>query len=295
MTQTIPAPSRGKGYVRNVKDRTHGVLGVMLGALAASMPPETATLEDLLPMIDVQPDGSAVLVRDQKTTSACVGFSLAEAIALRIAYLRAKAARAAGILAAAFPFPSPTGIYAVARAEERRDPANGKSPSTPLRDEGCQPGLAVQGLAEYGVPSSAAWPFDPATINAEPTWGELSAASAFILNGYYAITDTGAARILAVRQAIANGFPVPAGTDVDQPFEDCASDKPITAPIGPLLGGHMISLIGYKPDPARVGRYLFRILNHWSDQWGDAGLAWVTEEFVFALSDLTAIDISESN
>ncbi len=218
-------------------------------------------------------DSYVDVVRDQSTTSECVGFASARIVHMRCAIMGTRIA-----------WPSTAFIYALARMQALAHPEDA------LSDSGSQPYLAVQVMQEWGIPSDADFPFDPATVNDKPTLRKAEEAASFILSGIYRIDLVGASRVAAVQQALDNKFPVMLGVQVDQAFEDYSGDAPVTAPNpAGLLGGHMLPLTGYTTKTGSVSReLLFRGVNSWSEGWGDKGFFWATPAW---LEDENAGDI----
>jgi hypothetical protein len=248
----------GKGYVKDIHDVRDWSLRKLFGAMRAPAVP-TATLEQF---VDV--------VRDQGQTSCCVGFAFARAVQLRCA--------AMGV---PIQWPSPSAIYTEARAYEL------SSPTADLTDTGCAPRDAIKGMAEWGIPTDASWPFDPATIDDKPDLGELEAASAAVLHDYFRIDTLGAERVLDVRSALSQGYPVAIGVEVDNAFEAYAGTGAVTAPDpANLLGGHMLCLVGYQTNANGTTRV--RGVNSWSVNWGDRGFFWADEAW---LTDTNATDL----
>jgi C1A family cysteine protease len=83
---------------------------------------------------------------------------------------------------------------------------------------------------------------------------------------YLRIFETGAARVLAVKRALSQGFLVCFGTDVSNRFAGNDLGRgPVLPPIGePIAGGHAMVLVGYDGDS-------FDVVNSWGDGWGDRG------------------------
>lgn len=212
-------------------------------------------------------------VDDQEETSACVGFSFEEAIALRAAALGLKLPRGSAL-----------GCYSLGRCEEQRFDGT----SGPLTDNGSQPSLVVQGITEVGLISRDAWPFDSATVNNRPTLEQIEGAGAtvpIVVNGFHMIMEFGAARLARIRQALDASCPVPLVVTADGAFQQAGPSTTLTAPAKVDLD-HMVTLISYD----RIGRR-FRILNHWGKTWADSGLVWVDEGFVLASGNLYLIDV----
>ena len=262
----------GKGYVPDTHDKSKDRSTRHLFGAVVSLP-AAASLEKF-----VMPPG----VRDQQQTSSCTGFAFARAIHLRCAAMGTPIA-----------WPSPTGIYTVGRMLDE-----GRA----ITDEGAQPSQVMLGCQRWGVPGDLAWPpggFDaayaahgPDFINDLPDLAELEDAAGLHVQAWYRIDGEGAARLVDVKQALAEGYPVAIGTMVDQAFEDYAGKGNVTAPVpADELGGHMMCICGYEPDPAHPGHSRFRGVNSWGTAWGDGGLYWADEAFILApeMSDIYVV------
>ncbi len=253
-----PVPKYGLGYTPDTHDKSQdpsvrGLLG------APYRVPNAFSLEQYV-----------LSIYNQLQTSSCTGWAFAQALFLRCFLLGTK-----------IDFPSPEAIYTFGRALARL--AEGLKPDgNPLTDEGAQPSLIVKGMNKWGVPSNTVWPFNPDTINDEPNLEELEVASAFIISSCNRISSTGSGRLLDIRHAISQGYPVIIGTAVDQAFMNYAGGKQknglpnaVTAPDPKkILGGHMMHLVGYTAAD------LFRGVNQWGRAWGDNGLYWADENFI---------------
>lgn len=214
-------------------------------------------------------------VQDQGQYSSCTGWSTAQAIQLRMSVINQP-----------IELPSWIALYTTARALDRQQ--RGMNVSTALVDQGTYPSLVFEGASD-GVPTISQWPFKG--INDEPDLLELEYASAFKLLSYYRIDSIGPQKVRDVMQAIASGYPVVIGTQVDQAFEDYDGDpsKPIAAPDpDKLLGGHGLHLLGYREDGAIRGK------NQWGAGWGDDGYFWALPNWVASdyLSDAYVIDVA---
>jgi hypothetical protein len=187
---------------------------------------------------------------------------------------------------------SPVWIYDVARCIERaRENAgvpNSRLPS--LTDSGSMPSDAWAGVEKWGLAAYEDRPTDDSTANNEPRLGLVESASDVILKGAYRIDDTGSARILAMKTALANGFPVALAVQVDMAFENWDGKNPLGAPnLEQLLGGHYIYATGY--DTLSNGSTVFNGPNSWTDQWGDGGF-WVgNEQLIAGATDIYVADV----
>lgn len=248
----------GKGWKPNTKEMNDKTLKAkgFFGAHFTSYPDSFMGLEP------------HVAIWDQQQTSCCVGFATAQATNARCGYMGTP-----------IPRPSPVSVYTPARAYDR------PNASTSLQDEGCFPSNAMRGITEYGIASNAAWPFSEATINAEPTAGQLENASIMELSGHWHIDSEGADRITDVCQALSQGYPVILGVQVDQAFENYDGTGVLTAPAD-NGGGHMLCIVGYRTVN---GKKQFRGVNSWGTSWGDRGFFWADEAW---LTDAGAGDLN---
>jgi C1A family cysteine protease len=258
----------GKGWVPDPEEVKAKQLSVrhLLGAHTGVGIPSEYSLEKYV-----------LQIYDQGQTSSCTGWAFAQAVRLRLA-----------VQGLTIALPSPMGLYTTARALERQQAGN--DAKTALTDSGAIPSDVVAGMQQWGMATSAAWPFDATQINAEPVLSELENASQFMLQGVYRVQSSGAQRIADIQQAIAAGYPVAVGTYVDSAFEDYAKgDKPLPAPNPEDTegGGHMMHLIGYDANGN------FRGVNQWGGAWGDSGMYWASPAWVTSpsMSDIYVITV----
>lgn len=228
---------RGLGYIQDEPDERDYDISTLVSASK-----RTPASVDLTPIVPP--------VRDQGTTSSCVGQALAMAIATRAKFETIY-----------LDLPSPMHIYACAR----RDYAN------PLKDEGCRPRDAMEGLRHYGVCSEKRWPFDPKKINSYPPFDTFHAGADARVTGYYRISAVGAARCSQIRTALSKGHPVVFAQPVDAPFDGYTAG--VIGEVDPATnrGGHYTCLVGYGPS-------WFIGVNSWGLAWGNAGFYRVSDE-----------------
>lgn len=243
----------GLGYKRDPHDARDRELGVLLAAVGAAPLPKSADLSR-----------SEVHAKDQGNTSSCTGQSTSQA--LRLAWLHA------GI---ACPELSALFAYYCGRAENGDEHSDGGSY---LRS-------VVKAVTRFGCADESAWPFSDGKVNTGP--GHLAYRSAFDrrgVRGYYRVP---AGQPNAVRQAVANGYPVVGGWDVSQSFMDWNGRDPIGRQLTGIVGGHAMPIVSYAADGT------FRLLNSWGSGWGQNGYAVVTEGFVADGTDLWALELSK--
>jgi hypothetical protein len=220
-------------------------------------------------------------VRDQASTSSCVGHAIASAVDVRLRFLQKT-----------LPEPAPLGVYGFARMLEK------SSRGTLLADEGCYPRDALKGLKQFGIPAESDWPFteDPAVVNEELPWDVEQKASAGRVEAFYALVGGGETLLQDICNALNQNYPVPYGTNVTQAFMDYAGGGPSRAmkapgPLDRRLGGHETLILGYTTV---AGRLVFQCLNSWGTSWGDTGFYWADQDFLLdpEASDFNAIQVA---
>lgn len=236
---------RAKGYryeAPELRRETHAGIARALAALA----PSSFAL----------PVSHAVV--DQSITSSCVAQTQCRLAAVR-----------ADVLGLVKPYPSALFHYACSRMLESK----GAPPPSSLPDRGSYPSLSCEAAMTVGFAPEASDPFDPHRVAELPAWDAYQAAQADVvqLGGYHWITQSGQDRVDAVRSAIASGYPVGVGMQVDAAFESHQGANIITSVAGPSFGGHAMPIVGY--DDARGA---VRLLNSWGLLWGDGGYAWLS-------------------
>lgn len=209
-------------------------------------------------------------VRDQGQTNSCVGQALC-----RIAHVRAQ------IQGLSPEFPSALAAYTMGREAEMPS-----DPETALVDEGSIPRFVCQAMTKTGFVPESAWPLDPSKVNTVLPWDVMQRGIDHKLGGYYALPDDGPSRPQAIRQALAEGYPVAVALLVDQAFEEFTGAGTISALSGPVKGGHDVPILGYRPGA-------FYILNSWGSTWGYGGGAWVSDNVIAAdrCMDATAVTV----
>lgn len=220
-------------------------------------------------------------IRDQISTSSCVGQAIASAIDVRLRFL-----------GKSLPEPASLGVYGFARMLEKL------RTGALLTDDGCFPRDALKGLKNFGVPSEDDWPFteDPAIVNEELPWDVQQKASAGRVDAFYSIVGGGEVLLQDICNALVQNFPVPYGTNVTQAFMDYGGGGPSRAmpapgPTDRRLGGHETLILGYTTVK---GRIVFQCLNSWGTSWGDTGLYWADQDFMLdpEASDFNAIQVA---
>lgn len=237
------------GYKKDPSDVRDSMLSVRLGAPLKL--PVSASVRD-----------RRVSPKDQSSTSSCTGQSTSQAV--RLAYLKA------GIecpdLSALFP-------YYLGRSIEGYESTDG---GAYIRD-------VIKAIVKWGEANESAWPFKVSAVNKHPN--VKAYRSAYDRRGAKNYHRVAAGDANGIRQALAAGYPVVAGWQVSQSFEDYDGTGVIPAQEAPFLGGHAICLVGYFADGT------FDLLNSWGDSWGRGGYATVSEAFVRQATDVWALEV----
>ncbi len=233
---------------RQAGDARHDAHFPKYGARAAARP--------------VKHDGLSVFCdyRDQRFSSACVGFAITTAAQARLNRLGYRVGRF-----------SPLVPYGYARQKE------GLYKNKQLPDDGCHPFLALPGVRQFGLTPEAIWPFDDSyadRVLEELPVDVFQTASACRIATFSRIEDVGQARVEACMDALLADHPVLLGMQVGREFE---AYRPGLGPVGietkntgainaKSTRGHMTFLVGYEDNGDT-----FIGCNSWSRSYGDGG------------------------
>jgi len=227
--------------------------------------------------------GKQTRVLDQNFAGSCVPSAVGPAVYTALAV-------------AGDPLPFVPGVlepYKVMRAGDRADdnPFTDVMDLPALRDVGTRILSAVEAIGKWGIGPMGPWvkiggvqyasDCGPANVNGEPDFEALQKAGQTLIVGPYQLTS-GKLSVVEAQLSIDAGYPVVLGGWVDTiTFDPYRKGSP---PIGAQDkddtrgGGHAIWVFGYYTLPS--GRVVFRVLNSWSEEWGDLGEAEVTEDFI---------------
>ncbi len=235
-----------------------------LGCLPEQPDPRDFRLEALGLSASIPSSASVragITAKEQGGTQSCTGQAVAQA--LRTAYI---------VQGIECPDLSALAIYYWGRATGGDQNYDGGSR---LRDV-----LSV--VQKLGCPDETVWPFSTFQVNAAPkTRAVFSAAKRRGLKGYHRVYTPQDVRI-----AIAAGFPVVAGWEIDRAFlDDGDHGSLLDVPSGPIIGRHAMMIESYSQDTS------FLILNSWGQGWRFDGRAYVTQGFVEKMQDAWAIDV----
>jgi C1A family cysteine protease len=126
--------------------------------------------------------------------------------------------------------------------------------------------MAFKAMKFAGAASEGSEPWDQARINIGPSFSAFRDASdRKWIDGYYRISESGANRIAAVKAAIAKGFPVVYGQEVDSSWENYDGTT-VLQPSKTSIGGHSTFLYAYDAE-----HDVFLGQNSWGKDWGNGG------------------------
>lgn len=168
---------------------------------------------------------------------------------------------------------------------------------TTTEDAGTHPRSFFQAVNKLGFPPESEWPYSDDTNSLDPPFKREPPISVLhdaydqhAPTTYTRIVGDGKAKSAALKKALSQQMPVVFGCNVSQAF--CQEDFDGKTPIGPTsdadsVGGHSMVFVGYETVDGVVR---FRVLNSWSDTWGDGGYCLVNEAFVEEATDLWIVD-----
>lgn len=215
-----------------------------------------------LDSVPVSADNRALVVEvwDQGDEGSCTGHGTGQGI--RCALVRA------GKIPTA---PSRQGLYWMGRLEDG-DPGD---------DAGSNISSILAATKLLGIPPESAWTYQAGDlVPGNRAWELLhAAADQRYVSGYARIASAGSQRQADVKVAIAAGFTVVFGTEVDQAFEDLAPGQYWPGVKGAVLGGHCMLAVGYDAEGVTV-------CNSWGLSWCDNGFCKMTWSAVSGFDDL---------
>lgn len=139
---------------------------------------------------------------------------------------------------------------------------------------------AMQAMkANGGVPLSQ-YPYSDQDCSREPDGGAIQAGKQNLIHGFTRLTEgdnLNQISVRAIKEHLSKDAPVVIGMMVGQSFMQGMMGRDLWQPAGMDqsqvgLGGHAMCVIGY--DDKKYGG-AFQIMNSWSPQWGNNGIAWV--------------------
>lgn len=194
--------------------------------------------------------------RDQGGTSMCVGFGFAVHVNARLAWLTQTDPDST-------VFPSPKGIYGVAKRNEPMDNSGNF-----LEDAGCFPREAAKGMMIHGLVSEARLPFVESAANEALPMDVLSAGFDARVLRFHRMTFQGLAVpfIDEMERLIASGYTIPYAQRVDEAFNNYTSGV-LGVPKGSIQGSHYTNLYGFD----RSRRVAYGVNSWGRTSWGRDG------------------------
>jgi hypothetical protein len=271
---------RGKGHIPNHPARRPK--SVLKHALFSSILAGSDPIPDSVDNREFFPP-----VMDQVGTSECESHTEAE---VTFASLNANGTPLGFV-------PSPTKIYQIANGLQRAayNPGTSVQDLPPLEDDGLEPIFATQAVGLFGVVPmienlgqgsdastyTAANEADPITFVRGSTKIVRGASS---LDVYPDHRVAALCKLLAARKFVK----VALYADWDGFMEYGPGSDPLGAPpVANPWSDHAVPLVDYRTEG---GTKIFRLLNHWSTGWGQAGYFEVLPEFVLTFTDLEVVD-----
>lgn len=150
-----------------------------------------------------------------------------------------------------------------------------KVEGTTRDDAGAEIRDGVKCAATIGVGPETDWPYDITKFKIRPPAQCYTDAKAHEALVYERV----AVDLIALKTALASGFPVIIGISVYESFESEEVAKtgivPMPGEYEEIIGGHCLCCFGY--DDAKQA---FLVRNSWGDSWGDKGNCWIPYNFL---------------
>ena len=135
-------------------------------------------------------------------------------------------------------------------------------------DNGSRISDALDLVVNQGVATLDETPYSDQDFLTQPTDAARQEAAQFKGKSWQTANGT-----LEIKNALANRLPVVIGIPVFEEFEHLSGpDSVYNTFNGAFKGGHALTIVGYDDD--RYGG-AFRIINSWSQNWGDNGYFWL--------------------
>ncbi|MCK6555535.1 Ig-like domain-containing protein [Candidatus Binatia bacterium] len=136
------------------------------------------------------------------------------------------------------------------------------------KDEGSRITDALDLIVQQGVASLAKAPYDDQDFRTQPSNAARQEAAQFKGKAWKTANGT-----VEIKNALANRLPVVGGIVVFDALMNLRGGNSVYNTFtGAYQGGHAITFVGY--DDGRYGG-AFKIVNSWSQNWGDQGYFWM--------------------
>jgi C1A family cysteine protease len=162
-------------------------------------------------------------------------------------------------------------IYFVGRKSDQVRQGN----SALVKDEGMTLSGAANALEAQGACLENTWPFELRQVNDRPPPEAFDEASNYKITEVKMIpTD-----LTAMKQCLAEGYPIVFGCKLTQPFFDCPGGIVATPdpndPQSAEHGRHAMLIVGYSDS-----NETFIVRNSWGEQWGDQGYCYMPYDYI---------------
>ncbi len=140
-----------------------------------------------------------------------------------------------------------------------------------------------------GIATLATMPYSAGDYLKQPPSAAFAEAAKFKAASWRRVNDTS-----QIKAALANRKPVVGGVSVyEQLMNLSGADSVYNTASGNRQGGHAITIVGYDDD--KYGG-AFKIINSWSQNWGDSGFFWMPYSFASSgvLSEAYVLDDAEN-
>ena len=131
-------------------------------------------------------------------------------------------------------------------------------------------------VAKYSVCSERNWPYFVERFTHEPSEYAQNAAKQHKTWEYLAVGQS----LQELKSCLADGYPISFGMTVFSSFMSgyVAATGKVPMPnfqTEQQVGGHALTIVGYDDDTK-----LFKIVNSWSDSWGDKGFCYMPYDLI---------------
>jgi C1A family cysteine protease len=143
-------------------------------------------------------------------------------------------------------------------------------------DSGAEIRDGIKSAQKLGVGDEALWPYDIARFKEKPP-SHVYTSGLDYQGLTYERVNVGT---VAVKTALAMGFPVVIGVTLFDSFESKETEKTGMVPMPDLkhegmVGGHCMYVIGYGQKAGH-----FKVRNSWDTDWGDKGNCYMPENYI---------------
>ncbi|MBF0302567.1 MAG: hypothetical protein HQK73_05965 [Desulfamplus sp.] len=158
------------------------------------------------------------------------------------------------------------------------------------RDVGSYIYEALDLAKNKGIATLATMPYSATDYITQPSSAAFAEAAKFKAASWRKVNDTS-----QIKAALANRKPVVGGISVYEQLMNLSGSNSVYDTVsGSRKGGHAITIVGYDDD--KYGG-AFKIINSWSQNWGDKGFFWMRYNFASGgvLSEAYVLEDAENS